>query len=129
MLHRLIHFERRQQPLLSTAAFGRRLAGNATAAGLILAASLGAGMIGYYFTSDPPHRTVLDALYRASMILTGMGPVDADQAGPAEKLFASFYALFSGVVFLVSVGVLLAPIVHRAVHRFHLESEEDESGE
>ncbi len=58
------------------------------------------------------------------MILTGMGPVDR-MATPAAKLFASFYALFSGVAFLTSVGVLLAPVFHRFIHRFHLAEDSD----
>ena len=61
-----------------------------------------------------------DALLNASMILGGMGPVDTLHTTSA-KLFASFYALFSGVVFITSAGVLLAPLVHRIIHRFHLE--------
>jgi hypothetical protein len=64
----------------------------------------------------------IDALLNASMILTGMGPVDPMQT-VAGKLFASCYALFSGIVFITTAGVLLAPVVHRVLHRFHLEIE------
>jgi hypothetical protein len=63
----------------------------------------------------------LDALLNAAMILTGMGPVN-ELPTVAGKLFASFYALFSGVVFITSVAVLLAPVIHRFLHKFHLES-------
>ena len=73
------------------------------------------------------HMSWLDALLNASMILGGMGPVDPVRTD-AGKLFASFYALFSGVVFLVAVGVFIAPIFHRFLHAFHVAAEDiDES--
>ena len=75
------------------------------------------GMLGYHFLA---RLTWLDALVNASMILTGMGPVD-QMTTVGAKLFASFYALFSGVAFLTIVAVLLAPAVHRFLHRFHLD--------
>jgi hypothetical protein len=62
----------------------------------------------------------IDALVNASMLLGGMGPVDALHT-VAGKLFASFYALYSGIIFLVVVGVIFAPLYHRFLHRFHLE--------
>ena len=74
------------------------------------------GVCGYHFTA---HLEWLDSLVDASMILSGMGPVDVIK-NDAGKWFESFYALFSGVVFITSVGVLLAPVVHRFLHRFHL---------
>jgi hypothetical protein len=67
----------------------------------------------------------VDALLNASMILGGMGPVDT-LPNAASKYFASFYALFSGITFLSTVVVLIAPIVHRVMHKFHLETEEEE---
>jgi len=74
-------------------------------------------MIGYHLVAG---LSWIDALVNASMILTGMGPVD-QMTSVGAKLFASFYALFSGVAFLTSVAVLLAPAVHRFLHRFHLD--------
>ena len=82
-----------------------------------MAGSLALGMLGYHFLA---RLTWLDALVNASMILTGMGPVD-QMTTVGAKLFASFYALFSGVAFLTIVAVLLAPAVHRFLHRFHLD--------
>lgn len=79
-------------------------------------------MLGYHFCNK---LSWLDALLNASMILTGMGPVDPIQS-VSSKLFASFYALFSGIVFLTAVGVLFAPIAHRLVHKFHLEMEPED---
>jgi len=83
----------------------------------IIAASLGIGTLGYHFTEGLPW---LDSLLNAAMILGGMGPVDR-LVTTAGKWFASFYALFAGMVFLVAVGVLAAPVLHRFLHRFHIE--------
>jgi hypothetical protein len=131
LMKRLLFFERRQQPLMSQAAFRDRLIRNAAAAGVMLGVSLVIGTMGYHLTSqeaDTGTRLgMIESFYNASMILTGMGPADVrPNIPPAEMVFASFYALFSGVVFLVSMGVLLAPVVHRAVHHFNLEVEETE---
>lgn len=82
-----------------------------------MAGSLALGVLGYHIVAG---LSWLDSLVNASMILTGMGPVDAMTTDGA-KLFASFYALFSGVAFLTIVAVLLAPAVHRFLHRFHLD--------
>ena len=83
----------------------------------LLAAALLLGVAGYHFIA---HLGWVDALLNAAMILTGMGPV-AVLTSTAAKIFASMYALFSGVVFLSATGVVIAPVVHRVLHRFHLE--------
>jgi hypothetical protein len=117
-------FEHRRKPLLSRAAFAARLARSAALAAALIAVSLGIGVVGYHGFAGLPW---IDALLNASMILTGMGPVDPLQTAGA-KLFASAYALFSGVAFLTVVAVVLAPVVHRFLHRFHLEvAEKDEA--
>lgn len=114
-------YERRHEPLAPRAEYHARLLRNAAMAVIILGVSLGIGVVGYHVSGG---LSWLDSLYNASMILGGMGPVDARPMVPdAEKWFASAYALFAGVVFLVSVAVLLAPVVHRAMHRFHLTDE------
>lgn len=82
--------------------------------------SLLLGIAGYMYFF---HVGWIDALLNASMILTGMGPVDKAVTNDA-KIFASFYAIYSGVAFLTSVAVLLGPVVHRFLHRFHLDIEE-----
>ncbi|HTW91358.1 MAG TPA: hypothetical protein VMH22_06575 [bacterium] len=111
-------FEHHQQPLLPRAEFFARLVRNAVIALAMLAAALGIGIAGFLLTGT--HRAV-DAFLQASMLLGGMGPVgDLQTASDPAKIFASLYALFAGVVFLVSVGVLLAPVIHRLMHRFHL---------
>lgn len=86
----------------------------------LVAGSLGLGMAGYHSFAG---LSWIDSLLNASMILTGMGPVDP-MPNSAAKLFASFYALFSGIVFLSSAAILIAPVFHRFLHRFHLELEE-----
>jgi hypothetical protein len=105
--------------LPSRAIFIRRLGANAAIAALIVLLSLAIGAAGYHWTEHLPW---IDAVLNASMILTGMGPVDTLHT-EAGKLFASAYALFSGVVFLTMIAVLFAPLLHRFLHRFHLEFE------
>ncbi len=118
------HLEAKGQPLLSPAAFVRRFTRFALLASGIIVVSLALGVVGYHFLE---HLGWADSLLNASMILGGMGPVDRPLT-LGGKLFASFYALFAGIVFLISVGVLLAPILHRFMHRFHLELDGDDSG-
>ncbi len=98
MMHR---FERRQQPLASSKVFLGRVIRYLGFSIAIIGISLGIGILGYHFTE---HMSWLDALLNASMILGGMGPVDPLRT-EGGKLFASFYALFAGVIFLVAVGV------------------------
>src|ERR1700690_3470385 len=112
-------YEHRKQPLASRQVFAQRVMTNGLiGAGMILIA-LGIGVFGYHFFEG---LSWIDSLLNASMILGGMGPVNALQT-TAGKLFASFYALFSGVVFIAAMGVLGAPIFHRFLHRFHLADE------
>ena len=110
---------RRKKPLLPRKVFALRVLRSLALALGIIGVSLGLGMLGYHFCAG---LSWLDALLNASMILTGMGPVN-ELTTVAGKLFASFYALFSGVVFITSVAVLLAPVVNRFLHKFHLEFE------
>ena len=91
---------------------------------LLVAGSLGLGILGYHFVCGLGW---VDALLNAAMILTGMGPVN-EITTTAGKLFAAFYALFSWVAFLTIVAVLLSPLVHRLLHRLHLEMEDGTQG-
>jgi hypothetical protein len=111
-------YEHRTKPLLPRRQFFARLARSAWFGLLIIGGSLGLGMIGYHVLEKMPW---LDAFANASMILSGMGPL-AELKTSAGKLFAGCYALFSGVAFLTSVGVLFAPVVHRFLHKFHVEN-------
>lgn len=115
-----MRFERRHQPLLPAEQFRGRLAAYGALALGLIGGSLAIGVVGYHAFAG---LSWLDALLNASMILTGMGPVDPMRTA-AAKVFASVYAIFSGVMFLTSVGVLLAPLFHRFLHRFHLEEDE-----
>jgi hypothetical protein len=112
-------FEHRYDPLLSRRRFLRRQLLHAGASGLLVGAALGLGVLGYHVLEGLPW---VDALLNASMILGGMGPVDSLRS-EGGKLFASAYALFSGLVFLVAAGLLFAPALHRILHHFHLDLE------
>jgi hypothetical protein len=110
----------RAQPMMhrpSTRHLVRRLLRNGLLVGGLVAGAVWMGAWGYHSFDGLPW---LDAALNAAMILTGMGPVNP-VVTPAAKLFAIFYALFSGVFFLTMVAVLLAPALHHFLHRFHLE--------
>ena len=114
-------FEHHKQPLASRSDFTRRmLRFGLLTAGIILF-SLGIGILGYHYLES---LSWIDSLLNASMILGGMGPVNT-LCTNAGKIFASFYALYSGIILLASVGILAAPILHRFFHYFHLELEDD----
>src|SRR5436305_14895240 len=119
----LVMLEHRAQPLAPRRTFIFRLVRSLGIASCILLPSLGLGILGYHFLAS---LAWIDALLNASMILTGMGPVDPLRTVTA-KLFASCYALFSGIVFITTAGVILAPVVHRVLHKFHLEVEPERS--
>ncbi len=119
-------YERHNEPLLPIGRFIRRLFIHGLVALAITILALGIGILGYHLTEG---FSFLDSLLNASMILGGMGPVNSIQTD-AGKLFASFYALFSGMVFLGIAGILLAPAAHRVLHWMHLEDagRDDASG-
>ena len=117
-----MRFERRHHPLAPLPLFRRRVLASLGLAGAVLGVSLAVGIAGYHFCGGLGW---LDALVNASMILGGMGPVDPITR-PAGKWFASAYALYSGVALLTSVGLIFAPAVHRLLHAFHVEAEDDE---
>lgn len=113
-------YERRHGRLAPLPVFYRRMAWNIVLATGMIAISLAAGMFGYsYFESLGP----VDAFLNASMILSGMGPVGTMQT-TGGKLFAGIYALYSGVFIIATAGVVLAPLGHRMLHKFHLVDEE-----
>jgi len=112
-------FERSSERLLSNVSYYVRLAKSFLATVIIVAFSLLMGTFGYcYFGS----LDWADGLLNAAMILTGMGPVDR-MTTTAGKLFATFYALYSGIAFLTMMAILIAPILHRFLHKFHLDEE------
>ena len=114
-------FEHYSKPLIPQAADHRRLVGAAGLALLLIGVSLLAGMLGYHALEN---MSWVDAYLSAAMILSGMGPV-GEPLSTAGKLFAGTYALYSGFVALICVGVLGAPVLHRFLHRFHFEEDAD----
>ncbi len=110
-------FEHRSQHPLSYRAFLGRLALHGGAAGILIALSLAIGMVGYHALEG---LNWVDSFLNAAMLLGGMGPVNAP-ATEAGKLFAGLYALYCGLVVIVAAGIMLAPVAHRILHRFHFE--------
>lgn len=111
--------ESKKHPLLPFKRFIiRQLKYGILAVGLI-AFSLGIGILGYRYYEN---LSWIDSFYMSSMILTGMGPV-SEMTNEASKIFSSFYAIFSGVIFLSITAVLLSPVVHRFLHIIHLDTE------
>jgi hypothetical protein len=114
-------FEHRKEALLPRREFIRRMLGSFCMTLLIAGVSLTGGSIGYHICGGLGW---IDSFLNASMILTGMGPVDPMETD-AGKLFAAFYALYSGIAFLSMVAVIVAPIAHRLIHQFNLASDDD----
>lgn len=110
-------FERKHERIAPVAVFMRRLAGAIGIAILLILAALFAGVAGYHWIAGLDW---VDALLDASMILGGMGPVNP-LAGTGAKVFASGYALFSGLLFIAIMGIIFSPIVHRMLHKFHID--------
>lgn len=110
-------FERLKDPLLSRRQFIRRQIRYVSFAVMFIGGSLFAGMCGYRYTEN---LSWLDSFLNAAMILGGMGPVATVQT-TAGKIFAGSYALYSGLAVLAAVGIMAAPIIHRFLHRFHIE--------
>jgi hypothetical protein len=114
----LLRFESRHDPLLSRRAFARRLARNLGASAALIGLSLAGGMAGYRHFEG---MSWTDAYVNASMILSGMGPV-TELKTHGGKIFAGSYALYSGLALIFATGLIISPIAHRLLHRFHLES-------
>jgi hypothetical protein len=118
MKKRLFDFEARHQPLLSRTAFFTRLARHFLASVLFVGVSLFGGMAGYRYFEG---MSWIDAYANAAMILSGMGPLTPLETW-GGKLFAGTYALYSGLAVIVAMSIILGPVIHRMLHRFHLES-------
>ena len=110
-------FEHHSHPLLPQSRYLRRLALSCLAGLAVIGLSLGAGMIGYHVFES---LSWLDSFLNAAMLLSGMGPLTAPLTDNG-KLFAGLYALYSGFVVILVSGMVFAPVVHRTLHRFHLE--------
>ena len=110
-------FEQKITPLAPAHVYYKRVLVNLIIGAAIIFLCLMIGIMGYHFLANI---SWLDSLHNASMILSGMGPV-VEIKSVGGKLFSSFYALFSGVVFITNIGIILAPAAHRLFHKFHLE--------
>jgi hypothetical protein len=115
-------YERYDEPMLSRRAFLARVLRHIALAALLLFVSLAVGVAGYMLLASLPF---VDAFLNAAMILGGMGPVDVLPTDGA-KLFAGIYALYCGLFFLVTAGVILAPFLHRVLHSLHLDDDDDD---
>jgi len=113
----LLMLERKHEKLAPLSVFVRRMANSVAMAGLLVAAALSIGISGYHWIAG---LSWVDSLLEASMILGGMGPINPLPT-TAAKIFASAYALFSGLMFIGVMGIVLMPVAHRLLHKFHFE--------
>jgi hypothetical protein len=118
-------YEHRSQPPISTGKFVRRLLRHAGYGAVLIFASLAVGTIGFATLAS---ETPIDALLNAAMLLGGMGPVgDLSRISVVGKLFAAGFALYAGLLFLIVAGILVTPVLHRVLHRFHWDSQQGTS--
>src|SRR6476660_3866501 len=113
-------YEHKNQSLAPLHVYYRRIFRNVFLVSIVLITMLVIGTLGFYFFTVKPV-ALIDAFHNASMILSGMGPILGDQLSTGGKIFSSFYAIFSGVIFMSSVGFILTPVVHRFPHTLHLQ--------
>src|SRR3989440_4238660 len=118
--HRPFRFERHRDELAPISVYVQRIAGSLAIALALIAIALSVGIVGYHFIAG---FNFVDSLLEASMILGGMGPV-RELPNDTAKMFASIYALFSGVIFIALMGIILAPIAHRVLHKFHVDEKD-----
>ena len=118
-----MNYESKHEPIASPQTFTSRLLLHFLLSGIIVAGALGIGILGYHFIAG---FSWVDSLLNASMILGGMGPV-GELPSDAAKLFASAYALFSGLAFIGVSAIIIAPVVHRVLHAFHIDDDTKQS--
>jgi hypothetical protein len=119
MVHPTFGYEPKAHPPIPRERFVRRILLHAAVAVAVLVFSLALGMVGYTYFE---HLAWRDAFLNAAMLMGGMGPVDAPHTD-GGKVFAGFYALYAGLVFLAAAGLVLAPIMHRLMHKFHWQQD------
>ena len=113
-------YEHKTRPVVPAKVFYRRVLVNISVAMGILSVSLVLGIVGFCLFGKV---TWIDGLHNSAMLLSGMGPVLQNYPDTASKLFSSFYALFSGIVFITNIGLILAPVIHRVFHRLNLDDD------
>jgi len=118
--HRAFRFERHHDQLAPISVYVQRIAGSVALAFALIAVALTIGIVGYHVIAG---FNLVDSLLEASMILGGMGPV-RELPNDTAKTFASIYALFSGVIFIALMGIILAPVAHRVLHKFHIDEKD-----
>ena len=116
-----LHFESKYQPMAPRPVFIWRFARNFLVASVLIGVSLFAGMLGYWHFEGMEW---IDAFVNAAMILSGMGPLEPLKTS-GGKLFAGLYALYSGLILVLASGIVLAPVLHRMFHQFHLAEESE----
>jgi hypothetical protein len=116
----MTHFERRDQPVASRRKFAARMSVAVGLWAILTLAGLAIGIAGYGFFEG---MSFVDAFVNAAMILSGMGPVGELKTN-AGKIFAGWYAILSGLIIVIATGVILAPIFHRLLHAFHVETKD-----
>jgi hypothetical protein len=114
-------YERRADKLAPLSVYVQRIIGSIVIAIGLMLVALSVGIAGYHLIAC---FDFVDSLLEASMILGGMGPV-RDLPNQSAKIFASIYALFSGVFFIAMMGIILAPVAHRVLHKFHLDEKDE----
>ena len=117
-----LRYEHMHEPLAPPAVFKQRVLASSALTAVVLVVSLLLGMAGYHWLVGV--RKWVDCLYCASMIMGGMGPVPPEPTTDTGKIFASAYAIYSGVMLLASVGLLLSPVLHRLLHSLHVDTDE-----
>src|SRR5207249_1025196 len=113
-------YERRNDELAPVPVFIRRVIGSLGIALCLIALALSIGIAGYHFIAG---FNWIDSLLEASMILGGMGPIK-ELPNDTAKIFAALYALFSGLIFIALMGIILSPVAHRVMHKFHVDDED-----
>jgi hypothetical protein len=115
-------FEHRHEKVAPLSVFAKRMLVSFGLAILLIGMALLLGIVGYHYLAG---FNWIDSLLEASMILGGMGPIN-ELPTDGAKIFASVYALFSGLMFIAVMGLVLAPVMHRALHKFHLDEEDED---
>ena len=115
-----MRYEKKTEPLAPPRVYYKRIARNLAWVSGILFIMLIIGTIGYHYATII-NTGWLDAFHNSSMILSGMGPLIVDGFTTGGKIFSSFYALFSGIVFVGAMGFILAPGIHRIFHKLHIQ--------
>ena len=113
-------FERRADKLAPLSVYVQRIIGSLAIGLVLILIALSVGIAGYHLIAG---FNFVDSLLEASMILGGMGPV-RELPNQTAKIFASVYALFSGVIFIALMGIILAPVAHRVLHKFHIDEKD-----